>query len=216
MSDAAVWSILDEMGAVLKDDHFVYTKGGHGSEYVNKDALFTNPKKLSYLTCKIADAFRGFGESETDVVLGPAVAGALVAQSVAYHLSNSVRPVHAVYADKEGEGFVLKRGYDAFIPGKRILVVEDVLNTGGSVKQIVELARAHGGEIIGVDALCNRGGVKKWDIGNVPYLYSVVSVDMKVYDADKCPLCAQEIPINTKIGKGKEFVLKHGQPGKVL
>ncbi len=213
MTEAHVWKALKDMGAILKDDHFVYTKGGHGSEYVNKDALFMHPEQLLSLSRKIAQQFRDpFGETMADVVMGPAVGGALVAQWVAYCLSNPLRAVHAIYADKEGSNFVLKRGYDAIVPGKKVLIVEDILNTGGSVKQVVELARAHGGDVIGVGAICNRGNVRLADIGKPPVLYSVVSVNMTVHDSSQCPLCAAGIPINTRIGKGADFVAKYGQP----
>lgn len=214
MSERSVWDTLKDMGAILKDDHFVYTKGGHGSEYVNKDALFMYPADFSKLCSMIADEFRDmFGAPLPEVVLGPAVGGALVAQQVAYHLgANSRTKPTAIYADKEGGGFVLNRGYDSVVPGKKILIVEDILNTGGSVKQVVELARAHGGEVIGVGAICNRGDVRIVDIGKPPKLYSVVAIKMGVWHAEACPFCANGMPINTKIGKGADFVAKHGQP----
>lgn len=213
MSEQSAWDTLRDMGAILKDDHFVYTKGGHGSEYVNKDALFMRPNKLLALCRQIANSYRDrFGESLADVVMGPAVGGALVAQWVAYCLNDQLKEVRAIYADKEGDGFVLKRGYDAIVRGKKVLIVEDILNTGGSVKQVVELARTHGGEVIGVGAICNRGNVRAVDIGKPPKLYSVVSIKMGIWHAEACPFCANGMPINTKIGKGADFVAKHGQP----
>lgn len=210
MNEDPIWAMLSDMDTIIRDDHFVYTKGGHGSEYVNKDALFMRPLELSRLCKKIADSFK---DSDVDIVLGPAVGGALIAQLVAFHLNGPFRkPVLAIYADKEGSEFVLKRGYDTVVPGKKILVGEDILNTGGTVKQVVELARKHGGDVIGMGAICNRGNVRIADIGKPPILFSVVSVNMQVYDSSQCPLCAQGRPINIKIGKGAEFVAKHGQP----
>lgn len=215
MTQEKVWKTLADMGAILKDDHFVYTKGGHGSEYVNKDALFMHPDKLSGMCRDIAHQFTDDSEmSRADVVLGPVVGGALIAQWVAYHLRRTkhAREVLAIYADKVDDGFALKRGYDRVVTGKNILIVEDILNTGGSVKQIVELARTHRGNVIGVGAICNRGDVHVWDIGSPPILYSVVATKMVVHDSSQCPFCAEGRPINTKIGKGAEFVAKHGQP----
>ncbi|OHB20156.1 MAG: hypothetical protein A2854_05105 [Parcubacteria group bacterium RIFCSPHIGHO2_01_FULL_56_18] len=224
MTNETVWETLERTGAILRNDHFVYTKGGHGSEYVNKDALFKYPLELSTMCKSIADAFTDkFGITEADVVLGPAVGGALIAQWVAYHLqiTTTRTEVLAIYADKEvvifpgpktEARFVLNRGYDVVVPGRRVLVVEDILNTGGSVKQVVELARKHGGYVIGVGAICNRGNVRIVDIGEPPTLYSVVAVKMQVHDSSKCPLCAAGIPINTKIGKGADFVAQRGQP----
>lgn len=210
MNQDRIWRILKEANAILKDDHFVYTKGGHGHEYVNKDALMLMPFELDLLCNEIAEHFRASGPA---IVLGPAVAGAIISYAVARNLNAPLKPlVSATYADKEGDGFVLKRGYDEVIKGKRALVVEDILNTGGSVKQIVELARRHGAEVIGVGAICNRGGVTADMIGDPPELFSVVSVNMQMYPADECPFCKEGRPINTKIGKGADFVAKHGQP----
>lgn len=210
MNDGRIWSILAEANAIIRNDHFVYTKGGHGHEYVNKDALLLQPHNHFLLCKEIADHFR---EYDVEAVLGPAVAGGFISYAVALHLNAPFKPVvPATYADKEGGGFVLKRGYDTAIAGKRILVVEDILNTGGSAKQIVELGRAHDADIVGVGVICNRGGVTPDMIGNPPELFSVVSVNMKMYDAAECPFCKEGRPINTKIGKGKEYVEKHGQP----
>jgi orotate phosphoribosyltransferase len=210
MNEERIWRILKEANAILRNDHFVYTKGGHGHEYVNKDALMLMPFELDLLCKEIADHFRKAGPA---VVLGPAIAGAIISFSVARQLNTPFKPlVSSTYADKEGDGFVLKRGFDAVIAGKHVLVVEDILNTGGSVKQIVELARAHGGNVVGVGAICNRGGVTTEMIANPPELFSVASVSMQMYPADECPFCKEGRPINTKIGKGKEYVEKHGQP----
>lgn len=211
MKEEDVWKLLERSGAILRNDHFVYKKDGHGHEYINKDALFMRPYVLGRLCEQIALKFVA---SKADVVLAPAVGGALIAQWVAYHLHARTigTEVLALYADKEGGGFVLKRGYDAFVPGKNVLVVEDILNTGSSVKQIVELTRELGGNVVGVGAICNRGSVTAEAIGDPPILYSVASVDMQMFDAAACPFCAEGRPINTKIGHGADFVAKHGQP----
>jgi orotate phosphoribosyltransferase len=107
--------------------------------------------------------------------------------------------------------FVIKRGQDKFITGKKILVVEDILTTGGSVKKVVEIVKEMGGEIIGVGALCNRGGVIPEQIGEIPVLKALVNVNLDAYDEADCPYCKSGIPINTSVGKGAEYLKKKQQ-----
>ena len=94
-----------------------------------------------------------------EVVIGPAIGAAILAQWVAYHLTDITgKDVSAAYADKDGQGgFILKRGYDGLVKGKKTLVVEDLTTTGGSVKKVVEAVRAAGAEVVGVVVLANRG-----------------------------------------------------------
>jgi orotate phosphoribosyltransferase len=116
--------------------------------------------------------------------------------------------VLGVYADKDGDAFVVKRGYDKLVKGKRVLVVEDVLTTGGSVRKVVEATCVAGGEVIGVAALVNRGNVKTTDIGNVPALAALVSISLDAWDENDCPMCKGGTPVNTDVGKGREFLAR--------
>ncbi|MFA6354980.1 MAG: orotidine-5'-phosphate decarboxylase [Candidatus Paceibacterota bacterium] len=102
--------------------------------------------------------------------------------------------------------FTIKRGQDRFIPGKRILIVEDILTTGGSVKKVVKIVELLAGEIVGVGALCNRGGVTPEQIGNVPVLKALVNVKLEAFDETDCPYCKEGVPINTSVGKGAEYL----------
>ena len=104
--------------------------------------------------------------------------------------------------------FVIKRGYDKLVANKKVLVVEDVLTTGGTVKKVIDATRALGGRIFGLGVLCNRGGIKPSDVSNPPQLYALLNVKLDTYDEADCPLCAQGIPINTDVGKGKEFLAR--------
>jgi orotate phosphoribosyltransferase len=138
-----------------------------------------------------------------DVVIAPAIGGVILASHTALHLK-----VLSAYAEKDGDdGFVIKRGYDTAIDGKRVLIVEDILNTGGSVKKVVDAVRRHSGTVVGVGALCNRGGVTTEDL-KVPKLKSLVNMPLEVYDESECPLCVSEVPINTKLGKGREYLAR--------
>jgi len=146
-------------------------------------------------------------------VVAPAVGGTILSQWVAHHLSDLVgREVLAVYADKaEGDEFVIKRGYDKLVSGKRVLVVEDVLTTGGSAKKVVDVVRQIGGEVIALGVLCNRGGITPQDVSDVPELFALVNVSLDAWDEAECPLCAQNVPINTDVGKGREYLAKKAQ-----
>lgn len=197
---------LETIGAILKDRHIVYTSGKHGSAYVNKDAIYPHTALTKELCLEMA---KPWVSEKVDVALAPAVGGVILSQWVAYHLSDLLkREVLGVYAEKNptGEGFVIKRGYDQLIKGKNVLILEDILTTGISVKRVVEAVRECGGNVVGVSAICNRGGVTPKDLGDVPKLLSLVHVALESYDAPACPLCEKNVPIDTSVGKGREYL----------
>lgn len=208
MEERSVLAILSRLNAVITNSHVVYTSGMHGSEYVNKDAIYPYPFVTSELCKVLADRFTN---QRIEIVIAPAVGGVILSQWTAFHLSLSTRDnILGVYADKEGDDFVIKRGYDKLIKGKRVLIVEDVLTTGGSVQKVVRAVRSHGGEIIGVGALCNRGSVTAEQL-EVPILRSLVNITMKMWEENECPFCRDDVPINTDVGKGKEFLARRAQ-----
>lgn len=201
--------LLARIGAVITGSHIVYTSGRHGSAYVNKDAIYPHTRETSQLCRAIAEMFRG---DAVDVVLGPAVGGTILSQWAAHHLSEiDGREVLAVYADKDGDAFAIRRGYDRLIRGKRVLLVEDVLTTGGSAKKVVEVARATGAEVIGLGAICNRGSVTAKDLGDIPRFASLLDVQLESWDASECPACQQGVPVNTSVGHGKEFLARQAR-----
>ncbi len=208
MKQEDVLRILGARGAVITDSHIVYTSGKHGSAYVNKDAVYPYTEDISQLCEAIAGQFFRNNE-EVDVVVGPALGGIVLTQWVAHHLTRlSCSTVLAVYAEKGPDGnFIFTRGYDKLVTGRRVLVVEDILNTGGSVRKVVDLVRQTGGYVVGIGALCNRGGVTIHDVGDSK-LISLVDISMDAWDANNCPLCAKGLPINTTVGKGKDFLAK--------
>jgi orotate phosphoribosyltransferase len=117
--------------------------------------------------------------------------------------------VLGVYAEKTVEGgFVIKRGYEKIVAGKKVLVVEDVLTTGGSAKKVVEVTRNLGGEVVGLGVICNRGGITPSDVANPPKLFALINVKLDSWDEAGCPLCVKNVPVNTYVGKGREFLAK--------
>jgi orotate phosphoribosyltransferase len=198
-------AILAEAHAIVTGSHIVYTSGKHGSAYVNKDAVYPNTARVAELCRFLADAAV---PHRPEVVCGPAMGGIILAQWTGHHLG-----LPAVYAEKVPEGGMgLRRGYDKLVAGKRVLVVEDILNTGGSVKDAVAAVRAAGGEVVAVGALVNRGAVTAADAG-VPALVALLDVALDAWDPDACPLCRDGVAINVDVGKGREFLAKRGARG---
>lgn len=207
MNEKELLENLSLMGAVISDDHLVYTSGRHGSSYVNKDALYPHTAATSAVCLQIA---RHFADAAPDVVAGPTVGGVIMAQWTAHHLTELLgRPVLAVYAEEElvdgTKQRALRRGYDVLASGKRVLVVEDILTTGGSARAVVEAVRRASGDVIGVGALCNRGGISAADLG-APDLFCMLSLPLESWDAAECPLCRAGVPVNTRLGKGAAFL----------
>lgn len=222
MNEQEVLQILGKVEAVITNSHIVYTSGKHGTAYVNKDAVYPHTKETSDLCRTIALQFADDG---VEVVIAPAVGGVILSQWTAHHLSEITgREVLGVYAEKQTRGgvvdykgemgepaeeyFAIKRGYDKLIPGKNVLVVEDVLTTGGSAKKVVEAVRALGGNVIGLGVLCNRGGITPKDVADPPKLLALVNVKLDAWNEVGCPLCAQNVPINTDVGKGRDFLAR--------
>lgn len=203
--------IFEEANAIITNTHVVYTSGMHGDVYVNKDAIYPFTSKISELCQFIAQDFQ---DVEIDAVIGPVVGGVALSQWTAYHLSKILKKeVFALYADKvekDGEtNFVIKRGQDKYITMKKILVIEDVLTTGTSVRKVVQAVRDLGGIMTGVGALCSRGGVTYKQVGDVLRFESLMNITLDAYFENECPLCKKGVPINVKVGKGAEFLAKN-------
>ncbi len=212
MDSAKALEVLFRVGALITDSHIVYTSGRHGSAYLDKDMLYPHVIETSRFCQAIAERFL---DVDTDAVVAPEKGGIILSQWVAYWLSvMKHREILAFYAEKmTGGGFTVKRGGAAkVLPGKRVLLVEDLLTTGGSVLKVVEFLRdSIDCRIVGVGALCNRGGVTTAEIGNPPLLECIVNIAMESWPAEECPLCARDAKINTTVGHGKEFLEKHGR-----
>jgi orotate phosphoribosyltransferase len=212
--------ILASVGAIVTDTHVIYTSGKHGSTYVNKDALYPHLEPTFRVTQWMADlVLKGLNESSAgslDAVVAPVLGGVVLSQWVGYHLGNRIkRPVMALYAEKVGtvgtEGaFAFKRGYQDLIAQKNVVVLEDVLNTGGSLRKVVDAAKGAGATVLGAVVLCNRGGITLSDVGLLPtqavpapFLKALVNLRLEAWDPDTCVLCKNDIPMNRSLGKGK-------------
>ncbi|MBI2030900.1 hypothetical protein HYT05_04730 [Candidatus Kaiserbacteria bacterium] len=174
---------LMERAGVLLHGHFVYTSWKHGHVYVNKDRIYRNPIICSELCYGIAEELMDRG---IEIIVGPEKGGIILSH----------------------DGFVLKREYDEAVAGKQVGIVEDILNTGGSARKTVETVRRYGGHVVAVGALWNRGDVTAAMVGNVPELVSLVNKRFPAWDESEVPADLWKIPINTNVGKGKEYLAR--------
>lgn len=221
MTEEKVLEVLAKTGAIITDSHIVYTSGKHGTAYVNKDAVYPHTRAISKLCRAIAEHFSDREVNGIDVVVAPAVGGVILSQWTAHWLTELTgMETLAIYAEKseDGKSFLFKRGYDRYIRKtsdsnlpKLVLVVEDVLTTGGSARGVVEAVRALDGEVVGVGVLCNRGGVTPEVLSKVPELFALSNIKMDSWEEADCPLCAKGAPINTTVGKGREFLALQGK-----
>jgi orotate phosphoribosyltransferase len=178
-------SVLDlfrRSGALL-DGHFKLTSGLHSSGYLQCALVLQHPREAEACGAAIAQRVFNLG---VQVVLSPALGGIVIGHEVARGLG-----VRAVFAERQDGALRLRRGF-ALEPGEKVLVVEDVLTTGGSTRETIEIARAAGAEVVGAASIIDRSG------GNagvdVPYL-ALASIHVPTYDSDACPMCAAGEPI---------------------
>lgn len=189
MTDPALQQLLEETGAVLRG-HFLLSSGRHSDTYVEKFRALERPEVLTRLCAKIADRFRG----QVDIVAGPTTGGLVIAFETARQLG-----CQALYVESEDGVKKLRRG--GTIPdGARVLVVDDVLTTGRSVFEVVDLVRTFNCELVGVGVLMERTE-KPLDFG-AP-LFAAHRIEATSYAPEEVPDWLNEIPIS-KPGTRKE------------
>jgi orotate phosphoribosyltransferase len=175
--------MFKKSGAIL-EGHFVLTSGRHSPVYWEKFRVMQYPGYVQQLCGMIADHFR---KESLQLVAGPTTAGIILAFEVARQIG-----VLAIYAEKtENKTFAFKRGA-AINPGDRVLVVDDVLTTGGSIKEVIAAVKERQGIVIGVGVLVDRTE-QKIDFG-VP-LFACHRAEAVSCFPEKCPLCAAKIPL---------------------
>lgn len=205
-----VVDILKKVGAVITDSHFVYTSGKHGSVYVNKDAVYPHTAETSRIGELFAEKFK---DADIDVVAAPALGGIILSQWVAYHLSKlKGKEILGVYTEKTPDKqMIFTRGYDKLVKGKKVLVIEDLTTTGGSVKKVVDTVKAAGGNVVAVCVMVNRDPEKVTsEVVGGPFSALGV-IKASAFDEAVCPLCKENVPINTNVGHGKKYLETKGK-----
>ena len=183
---------FEAAGAFLRG-HFVYTSGRHGADYLEKFRILEDPKTTTALAAMIANEFSPL---TPELVAGPTTGGIILAYEVARQLG-----VNAVYVERgEPGGRTLRRGFE-IPPGARVLVVDDVVTTGGSVAETEACITNAGGAVIGIGVLADRTAGRA--ATTVPF-FACLTVDFPSYPSDSCPQCAAGIPVAAPRGSGKK------------
>jgi len=172
---------LAERGALLTG-HFRLSSGRHSDRFIQKFRILEDPALLEPLAAQIAEHFRAAAPT---IVVSAAVGGIVLGYEVARRLR-----VKAIFVEKEGGVASLRRGFQAGA-GDRALVVEDVITTGLSVREVLEVVRARGADVAGVGAIVKRGQA---DFG-VP-TYALLDLPIESFDPADCPQCAAGVAIS--------------------
>ncbi|MDX9871542.1 MAG: orotate phosphoribosyltransferase [Clostridia bacterium] len=181
MNREEIIKIFKENEAML-EGHFLLTSGRHSDRYLQCALVLQNPRTVEILSQELAAKIP---EKNIDIVIGPALGGI----TLAYEIARQINAL-ALFAERENGVMTLRRGFK--IPaGARVLVVEDVITTGGSVLEVIEVVKAAEGKVVGVASLVDRSNGKV-DLG-YPY-YSLLPLEVVSWDPVECPLCAQGLP----------------------
>jgi orotate phosphoribosyltransferase len=174
--------LFRKSGALL-DGHFRLSSGLHSTGYLQCALVLQNPADAERLGQAIASPVR---QLRPTVVLSPALGGVVIGHEVGRALG-----VRALFAERQDGVLTLRRGF-MLSETDRVLVVEDVLTTGGSTRETMQVATAAGGRVVGVASIVDRsGGSAAFD---VPY-HSLLAVDLPTYQPEACPLCAKGQPV---------------------
>lgn len=180
MSDEDVLDALEQAGAVLAG-HFVLTSGRHSDRYVQCSRVLEDTVLTTQLAQEMAARVsERIGESRFDLVAAPAVGGIILGFAVAQALG-----VNFIFSEREQGVMTFRRSF-CVPPGARVLVVEDVVTTGGSVAEVIDLVERAGGRVPLVVSLIDRGGPKAFDVELLPLL----ELEVESWNAQECGLCA--------------------------
>ena len=169
-------------GALL-EGHFRLTSGLHSSGYLQCALVLQHPPHAEALGRAIGERTRSLRPT---VVLSPALGGVVIGQEVGRALG-----VRALFAERQDGALTLRRGF-VIAENDRVLVVEDVLTTGGSTRETMQVAKASGAQVVGAASIVNRSaGPPEVD---VPFA-SLLDIALPTYEPEKCPLCAQGLPV---------------------
>ena len=183
MNEAEILAIMESKGAVLKG-HFRLSSGRHSDVFVQKFRVLEHPDVAARFGEELARTFEG----EFDLVACPAVGAVILGFTTALAAGKKM-----IFAERAEGEMSFRRGFE--IPaGERTLVVEDVITTGASAIEVVELVKRAGGRPVGIAALIDRGDPSRLEDPGVP-LRALVRLEVSSWDPSDCPLCAEGVPL---------------------
>ena len=174
--------IFKNSGALL-EGHFVLTSGRHSASYFQCAKLLQYPKYLELFSNKIVDHFK---DNEIDLVMSPAVGGIVLGTEVGRLLKK-----RTVFAERVNGKMAMRRGFE-IKANEKVLIVEDVITTGGSVKEVMNLVKDFGGSIVGVGVIVDRSSGEVVLHDNQ---LSIASLKVNSYDSNEVPSELASIPV---------------------
>ncbi len=168
--------VFKECNALL-EGHFILSSGLHSNKYLQCAKVLQYPDIASIIGEEIAE---NFATTQVDIIVGPAMGGVIIAQEVGRALST-----RTIFSERENGEMTFRRGFEVK-PGEKAIVVEDVITTGGSAKEVAEMLKSRGVEVIAVASIidCSNGTA---DFG-VPF-HSLAKVEVETYKPEECPMC---------------------------
>jgi orotate phosphoribosyltransferase len=187
MTNDEVLQLFYDSGAMLKG-HFKLTSGRHSDVYFEKFTILRQPPYVEKLCGMMAGMF---GDDRVELVVGPTTGGVLIAYEVAKQLK-----IDSIYAEAgdDGKSRIFKRGF-GIDPGTRVLIVDDILTTGRSVNEVIDLCRGYKADIVGLGLLLDRSGGKT--AFDYP-LKALATVSADSWEPSECPLCARDVAITQR------------------
>ncbi|WP_196603014.1 orotate phosphoribosyltransferase [Pectinatus frisingensis] len=191
MTEQEVKNLLLKTNAIM-EGHFLLTSGLHSPTYVEKFNVLQHPEYTEALCREIAAQF---ADKNIQTVVGPMTGGILLAHEVGKALGT-----RAIFTERVDGRMAFRRGF-SLQKGERVLVVEDIVTTGGSVKEVIDVVKSEGAVTVGVGLLVDRSGGKA-DFGDVPHK-ALLNLEVKTYKPEDCPLCKNNVPMTKRGRTGK-------------
>lgn len=195
LSEDEIMEIFRET-KVWQEGHFLLTSGRHSNRYIQCARVLQYPRFTETLCFELARKFKG---EEIDVVAAPAVGGIIIGYEVA-----KILQTRAIFAERENGKMTFRRGFE-IDEEENVLVVEDVITTGGSVREVMNAVRRAGGNIKGLGVFVDRSGGK---LSFDTRVESLLTVNVDSYPPEECPLCREQVPL-VKPGS-KKFGIQGG------
>ena len=192
MTEKEVRDILIKTNAIM-DGHFLLTSGLHSPHYVEKFNVLQHPKYTEQLCQAMAEKFK---DANIETVVGPVTGGVILA-----HESGKALGTRAIFTERVDGKMTFRRGF-SLREGERVLIVEDIVTTGGSIKEVIDVVKSYGAIPVAVSMLVDRSGGKA-DFGDVPAT-ALLKMNVETYKPEECPLCKNNVPITKRGSTGKK------------
>ena len=191
LTEKEVEDLLIETSAIM-EGHFLLTSGLHSPRYVEKFNVLQKPVYTEKLCKAMAEKFK---DANIETVVGPVTGGILLA-----HETGKALGTRAIFTERENGKMTFRRGFKLH-EGERALIVEDIVTTGGSIREVIDVVKENGGIPVAVSMLVDRSGGKA-TFGDVPAT-ALLHMDVQTYKPEECPLCKAGVPMTKRGRTGK-------------